>query len=354
MIAIKFRYVYEDCDRHGNMRLYFCPGRGRRKVRIYETPGTPAFSARYHQLVDQAKSPSPALGPAIQAGTYRWLCVQYFGAPEFRALHGSTQRTRRRVLESTCSEPIYPGAQELFADFPLARLSTKALRVLRDLKADLPGAASDRVKALRALFAWAMDTDRVATNPARDLSKLPMPGSGHHTWTETEIQQFECHHPVSSKPRLALALLRYTGVRRSDVVKIGRQHVRDGWLKLPVTKNAMRKPTWIEIPILPQLQTVLDATPTGNMTFLTTEQGAPFTGPGFTNWFRDRVREAGLTDCPPHGLRKAAAVSMANNGATTQQLMAWFGWISIAEAERYTRAANKKRLARDAAPFMAR
>jgi hypothetical protein len=45
---------------------------------------------------------------------------------------------------------------------------------------------------------------------------------------------------------------------------------------------------------------------------------------------------------------------MANNGASTQQLMAWCGWLSLAEAERYTREANKKRLARDAAPFMAR
>ena len=127
------------------------------------------------------------------------------------------------MLEATCAEPIHPGAQEVFADFPLARLSTKALRALRDRKANLPGAASDGVKALRALFAWAMDADHVATIPARDLTKLPMPGSGHHTWTEAEIQQFEAHHPVGRQPRLALALLRYTGVRRSDVVKVGRQ-----------------------------------------------------------------------------------------------------------------------------------
>jgi integrase len=199
-----------------------------------------------------------------------------------------------------------------------------------------------------------MNADLVATNPARDLSKLRMPGSGHHTWTDAEIQQFGAHHPVGGRPRLAMALLRYTGVRRSDVVKIGRQHVNGGWLRIEVTKNASRNPTWIEIPVLPQLQAVLDATPTGNMTYLMTEYGRPFTGPGFTNWFRDRVREAGLTDCPPHGLRKAAAVTMANNGATTQQLMAWFGWLSLAEAERYTRAANKKVLARDAAPFMSK
>jgi integrase len=353
-MKVAYRYVYEDRDRHGNLRRYFCAGRGRRKVRIYELPGTPEFSARYHQLEEQAKSVSPAASTAIQVGTYRWLCVQYFGSAEFRALHASTQRTRRRVLESTLVEPIYRGAQQVFADFPLTRMTTKALRVLRDRKADFPGSASDRVKALRALYSWAMNADHVAANPARDLSKLPMPGSGHHTWTETEIRQFEAHHPIGSMARLALALLRFTGVRRSDVVNIGRQHVRDGWLKLAVTKNAARKPTWIEIPILPQLQSVLDATPTGHLTFLTTSHGAPFSGPGFTNWFRDRVREAGLADCPPHGLRKAAAVAMANNGASTQQLMAWFGWLSLAEAERYTREANKKQLARDAAPFMAR
>ena len=354
MIAIKIRYVYEDRDRHGNLRLYFCPGRGRRKVRLYEEPGTPEFSARYHQLVEQAKSPSPALGPAIQASTYRWLCMQYFGSAEFRALHASTQRQRRRVLEATCVEPIYPGAREMFADFPLARLSTKALRVLRDRKADLPGAASDRVKTLRALFSWAVEAEHVAINPARDLTKVRLTGTGHHAWTEVEIQQFEARHPVGSMARLALALLRYTGVRRSDVVKIGRQHVKDGWLRIAITKNAARKPTWIEIPVLPQLQAVLNATKTGHLAYVTTSHGSPFSAAGFTNWFRDRVREAGLTGCPPHGLRKAAAVAMANNGGTTQQLMAWFGWLSMAEAERYTRDANKKRLASDAAPFMAR
>jgi integrase len=353
-MKITYRYVYEDRDRHGNLRRYFCAGRGLRKVRIFELPGTPEFSARYHTLLEQAKSSNHIVRPAIQAGTFRWLCVQYFGSAEFKALNASTQRTRRRVLESTLVEPIYPGAQQFFANFPSSRMTTKALRVLRDRKAGLPGAASDRVKALRALYSWAVNADYVAANPARDLSKLPMVGLGHHTWTEAEIRQFEAHHPVGSMSRLALALLRFTGVRRSDVVNIGRQHVRDGWLKFPVAKNAARKPTWIEIPILPQLQAALDATRTGNLTFLITSHGAPFSGPGFTNWFRDRVREAGLADCPPHGLRKAAAVAMANNGASTQQLMAWFGWLSLAEAERYTREANKKRLARDAAPFMAR
>jgi hypothetical protein len=41
-------------------------------------------------------------------------------------------------------------------------------------------------------------------------------------------------------------------------------------------------------------------------------------------------------------------VRLANEGATEHQLMAWFGWTSIREAERYTRKANRKRLAESA------
>jgi integrase len=50
---------------------------------------------------------------------------------------------------------------------------------------------------------------------------------GFYTWTEEDIAAFEATHPVGSRARLALALGLYTGQRRSDVVRMGRQHVRD-------------------------------------------------------------------------------------------------------------------------------
>jgi Phage integrase family. len=50
----------------------------------------------------------------------------------------------------------------------------------------------------------------------------------------------------------------------------------------------------------------------------------------------------------PHGLRKAGATIAANNGATSRQLMAIFGWDSIRMAEQYTRRADQQRLADDA------
>jgi integrase len=98
-----------------------------------------------------------------------------------------------------------------------------------------------RVKAIRRLFAWAMEAELITTNPARDVSYKRRVTEGHHAWTEEEIAQFEGRHQVGSKARLALALLVYTGVRRSDVVLLGRQHIRQGWLKFVAQKGPASK-----------------------------------------------------------------------------------------------------------------
>jgi hypothetical protein len=47
-------------------------------------------------------------------------------------------------------------------------------------------------------------------------------------------------------------------------------------------------------------------------------------------------------------LRKLAATRLADNGATAHQLKAWFGWKSLRQAEVYTNAADRKRLAAEA------
>jgi site-specific recombinase XerD len=90
---------------------------------------------------------------------------------------------------------------------------------------------------------------------------------------------------------------------------------------------------------------VIDASLVGDLTFLVSDHGKPFTEAGFGNWFRDKCNEAGLRQCAAHGLRKAAATVAAENGATAHELMAIFGWLSLKEAERYTRGAERKKFA---------
>ena len=84
-----------------------------------------------------------------------------------------------------------------------------------------------------------------------------------------------------------------------------------------------------------------------------TDYGKAFTANGFGGWFRKRCDEAGLPHCTAHGLRKAGAALAAEDGATDRQLMALFDWTSEKQANIYTAAANRKRLAGDAAKHLA-
>ena len=144
----------------------------------------------------------------------------------------------------------------------------------------------------------------------------------------------------------------FTGARRGDVVMLGKQHVKDGFLCYAPRKTRHQRMTVSEKPVLPILADIIAKSPTGDLTFLVTKHRKPFTANGFGNWFRDRCDEAGLPQCSAHGLRKAGATIAAENGATDRQLMAMFDWTTPSQASVYVRAADKKRLAGDAARLM--
>jgi integrase len=341
----------EDVDRHGNIRIYF-RRRGARKVRLHGTPWTPDFMAAY----DAARQIAAPVAQGILSrptlpNTWSWLVLRYFDeCSEYKLLDSrTTQRVRRQLLEATFDEPIKPDSDKRFADMPLARMTTSGVEVLRDRKLKTPEGANMRLKAIRQVFKWAVAKGYVPTNPAREVPYLRSGSEGYHTWTEEEIHQFEERHPIGTKARLALALLLYTGQRRSDVIRFGKQHVRHCVLTFTQHKGRNRKPHKLTLPILPVLQSIIDASPCGDMTFLVNDfNNQPFTPAGFGKKFRDWCNQAGLPHCSAHGLRKAGATVAANNGATARQLMAIFGWDTIKQAEHYTRQADQIKLAQAA------
>jgi len=352
MVQIKMKYVHEDVDRYGNVRIYFRRRPGARKIRLEGTPGSATFMAAYQAaLAGYAEATAtPNRAPKPQPQTFRWLCAQWLASPAYARLERITRRTRRQILEACCNEPTAPDAATLFGEMPIDRFTSKAVRVLRDRKAGLPSAANNRMKAISGVFSWALDEEigGVLTNPARDVRRERTTGEGFHSWTLEEIKQYEARHPIGTRARLALALLLYLGQRRSDVVQIGRQHLQNGWIRFVQQKNRSRSAVRLELPVIPALQWIIDATPTGGLAFLQTEFGKPFTANGFGNKMRDWCNQAGLPHCSAHGLRKAAAAWLADAGATTHEIMAITGHRTIGEVERYTKAANQKRLARSA------
>jgi integrase len=254
----------EDRDRHGNIRIYF-RSKNKPKVRLRGTPWTREFMADYEAAKGAVVLTA---GKGITPGTWRWLCIRYFAeCTDYKLLDEKTQRIRRWILEATYDEPIAPGSPKLFRDFPLSRMTTEAIEVLRDRKIATPEAANHRVKAARAVFLWAMrkkgpdGRPYAPHNPARDVPYLKTGSTGYHTWTLEEVQQFEARHPIGTKARLALALLLLTGQRRSDVIRFGRQHIQAGRLTFTQFKGRNRKPKRLSLPILPALQRVIDASP---------------------------------------------------------------------------------------------
>lgn len=253
----------------------------------------------------------------------------------YRELDPRTQKVRRSILERFCLHK--DGGEK-----PFALLLSRHIRARHDEMMDAPEAANGMIKAVRQLYKFAVRYDHHDSNPAQSIEYLSGNAEGFHSWSLAEIEQFEDMHPVGSMARLALALALYTGQRRADIVQFGRQHVRDGWLIFTQNKGRNRHPVRMEIPIMPELQRIFDATQTGDLAFLRTEFNRPFTSNGFGNRFRKWSDEAVLPQCSVHGLRKAAAARLAELSCTEQEIMSITGHRTSKEVTRYTGAASQK------------
>ena len=137
------------------------------------------------------------------------------------------------------------------------------------------------------------------------------------------MQQFEAYWVVGTRERLAYELYRHAGHRRSDVYKLGKQHeTKDVWLKFTQFKWRDSKPQPMETPIFDELRTILDASPTADMTYLVSERGRPFaSSASLGGFFRRAVRKAGLSGVSSHGLRKSSAAEQTEAQSTTKEIM---------------------------------
>ena len=102
--------------------------------------------------------------------------------------------------------------------------------------------------------------------------------------------------------------------------------------------------TPVDLSLSDELRAALDATPRSHLTVLNTEFGQPFTINGFSGFMRDAISAAGLPlDCKPHGLRKTFGRLLADAGVSAHDIMAALGHKTLAEADRYTREADRRR-----------
>jgi integrase len=328
---LRLKFVQAWVDPDGRAHHYF-RRRGFARVRLPGLPGSPAFMDAYQKALGSA--PEPIGASRTKPGSVNAAVASYYGSPAFKALAASSQQVRRAVLEAFRRE---------HGDKLIAAMPTKFLRALLD--AMEPTTAKNWLASIRSLIAHAIKVDLIEHDPTLGIKLRRVTGGGYHTWTEEEIEQFEHVHPIGSRERLAFALGLFTGQRRGDVIRMGRQHIRGDLVHVVQEKTG----AVLAIPLHPELRAALALVPATQMTFVMTLRGKPFDGKSFTQWFAEACDKAGLSSaCTFHGLRKSACRRLAEAGCTIHEIAAISGHTSLREVERYTKAADQTRLARAA------
>lgn len=318
----------------GRVYLYFRIGKGRR-TRLPEDPTSAEFATAYAAALAGQVAPDKKVLPSEVKGTIAALITDYMKHGTYRGLRDTTKKgyaSRLEVLRQDHGHRTISGMTR-------AGIQAKIL----DPYADRPGAAHSLLKMLRVLVHHAIVRDWIPSDPTIGIKRPKL--NEVRAWTDDEIAKFERRWPVGTRERLAFALHLYTGQRRSDVHRMTWADISGDTIQVVQQKTGER--VWIALHH--ELAEVLAVAPREHVTILNTAFGKPFTVDGFSRFMRDAITAAGLPlDAKPHGLRKAAGRRLADAGCTAHEIMAVLGHKTLAEAERYTREADKKRLGRAA------
>lgn len=329
-------YLLREVRRSGDVVWYVRKGAGPR-TRIHGDYGSIEFLSEY-----QAAVSGKTENTTIAKGSLAWLIGLYRETSTWNDLSRATRRQRENIFKQIIQASGYM----------TCRITRASVEAGIERRSATPAQARHFLNTLRGLYKWAKKAKHVHNDPTAGIEnpQKGRKGPGFRPWTEADVAAYEARWPIGTKERVWLDVLLYTGLRRGDAACLGRQHVRNGIATIKTEKTG----TEVILPILPVLQHTLDAGPTGDLTFIVGVRGLPFKAKeSFGNAFHDACRAAGVTGSA-HGVRKIAATRAAENGATVAQLEAIFGWSGGKMASLYTQAADRRRLALQAASKLER
>lgn len=334
-------HLHKETSRHGRTVWYVRIGKGPR-IRIKAEFGTERFKLEYGAAVEG----KPLESKRVATTSLQWLWDGYRQTGAWQELSPATRKQRENIMLHVLNES---GAA------PFGAIKKTHVVAGLDRRAKTPAAARNFLDTMKGLFRWALERELVRDDPTATV-KAPKrkKNQGFPAWTREDVLAYQRRWPLGTRQRVWLDVILYTGPRRGDASRIGRQHMKqvrgeDGTL-MTVAQFKTEKSgemVTVTLPILPPLQRTLEAGPIGDLAWIVGARGKPFTKESFGNEFSAAARAAGIKKSA-HGVRKIAATIAAENGATAHQLMAIFGWTSIRQAEVYTREAERSRLAAQA------
>lgn len=358
MATIKLKHVNVFTDRHGRERAYFrFPGQ--KAVKLTGRPGSPEFMVGYNMALGFVPQLPPPAAPAPKAGArdFNALAKLYFETDFLGIPSEKSKSTVAGIINRFIAQHGHRTVAAMNAE--------DCKRIFGKFKEKgLPGAHNDLLKRLRVLFKFAMDLDWCAKDPTRCIDFMEL--GTFHTWTEIEIEQFEGNFAEGSRGRTAFALALYTGQRVSDLARMKWADINEAEGTITVIQQktkGQKTDTELVIPCHPDLLEALaswrrtidrDKLPVDIGGHIITNQfGKPMKAGAYGEWMAGLFDDATLPDrCVTHGLRKAAARRLAESGCSAHEIMSITGHKTLAEVERYCKAAKQLRLAHQAVAKM--
>jgi hypothetical protein len=331
MARLPLKYVHQFRDRHGRLRHYF----RRRTGKAIPLPGlfgSEEFMAAYQAALATIAQPVEIGESRTNPGTIDALAIAYYKTTEFEALVPKTSKTFKRIIEA----------------FRIKNGSKKVTTLQRDniesMMAVIPNVHAKRywLRAIRALMKAAIPTMR-KDDPTAGVGHAKRPKSdGFHNWTDEEIGQYRNYWQLGTQQRLVMEFALEAVSRRCEILRLGPQHIKDGRIRIKRAKGSKD----VDILVTPELQAACDAMPKVHALYILNLHGKQRSVEGLGTAFAQWATDAGLPKrCRLHGLKKGGMRRLAEAEATTKQIMAISGHRKLSEVERYTEAADQKRLA---------
>ncbi len=312
-------------------RLYFYYRRNGQRISLPTDPATKEFMDHYtsiHEGYEKGKASSVILPGSIKA-----LIEVYKKSSEYKSLGEDVRKTYLRNLDMIA---------EKLGGFQARTLTRRVVLEWRDGFSATPAKANTLVKVISRLYSFAVERGMVTQNPLMKIHQFK--NGERRPWKPEEIKKFQ----KKSSPTmcLALSLGLYTGQRLGDVIRMRWNQISDGGIE--VTQQKTGEKVWI--PLHEKLKASLGKIKAKSaVTILTSASGVPYKADYFKHQFKAATRKADLPDdLVFHGLRKTAAVMMAESGCTTEQIKSITGHRTDNMAAYYAKQANQKTLARAA------
>jgi hypothetical protein len=353
----KYWGVERNVNRHGRLRWFFRPerGKGKLRIRLPDTYGSPEFDAAWRAAVAGQPLPLPAAqglarGRTASRLSLGWLIALYLQSEAFTGNRASTQRPRRTMLEKL-------GVAK--GHINIGDIDRSVIQEAMNDRRETVHMANAWLTTVSNMFDWAMQEQtgpetgrpfRLHSNPCEFVKRFKAPKKddlddtedGHPTFMDEDLAAFEAAYPHGSHERLWYEVLLCTGLRVGDAARAGRQHVKDGELRLRTEKTH----TWVTLRVLPRLKHALAVGPKGldtELAWITQKNGKAMDKNYLGRMFSEACRNIGL-DRSAHGMRKAAARRYIEAGAQPEQLKAIFGWETSAMVDKYTKKFNRAKV----------